>query len=72
MDLVAKCKKIKLCRILQCKCEGCGEKKSDLEFYSLRGDHGKMDMSKDLDLLADDLDWHMLLCSDCHSLGFNL
>ena len=45
---------------------------SDLEFYSLRGDHGKMDMSKDLDLLADDLDWHMLLCADCHSLGFNL
>lgn len=71
MDLVEKCKKIKLCRILSNKCEGCGEKKSDMEFWSLRGDHGKMDLTKDVEELADDLDWHMLLCEDCHKLGFS-
>lgn len=72
MDLATKVKKIKLCRILQNKCEVCGARSSDLAFWSLRGEHGKMDMSKPLDQLADDLDWHVLLCGECHSLGFNL
>ena len=73
MDLLAKMKKHRLMGFNHHQCEVCSAKPTnELEYYSLRGTHGTIDYSKDFEVLVQEIDWHILLCKDCHSLGFNL
>lgn len=67
MDLLRKMKKRKLMQVVNCCCDACHSQTEDAEFYSIRGGLVPMDYSKDYEQLEADIEWHILLCSKCHS-----
>lgn len=73
MDLLSKMKKHRLMGFNHHQCEVCSAKNTaNLEYYSLKGEHGPMDYSKSYEVLVEEIDHHMLLCPTCLHLGFNL